>query len=78
MTVDMVKNYQVEDMYDVIVGRNFTLTELKRQYPGRPVIGIPVAKYDVVRAVCEMCIRDRYNRPPAHNLLRQCIERLLW
>lgn len=59
MTVDMVKNYQVEDMYDVIVGRNFTLTELKRQYPGRPVIGIPVAKYDVVRAVCEAKLRYR-------------------
>ena len=29
----MVRQYKMEREYDVLVGRNFTLEELKHQYP---------------------------------------------
>ena len=53
MTVDMVRQYKMEREYDVLVGRNFTLEELKRQYPTKPVINIPITGYDIVQALCE-------------------------
>ena len=51
MTVDMVRQYKMEREYDVLVGRNFTLEELKRQYPTKPVINIPITGYDIVQAL---------------------------
>ena len=53
MTVDMVRQYKMEREYDVLVGRNFTLEELKRQYPTKPVINIPITGYDIVQALYE-------------------------
>lgn len=53
MTVDMVRQYKMEQEYDVLVGRNFTLEELKRQYPEKPVINIPVTGYDIARSIHE-------------------------
>lgn len=53
MTVDMVRQYKMEREYDVLVGRNFTLEELKRQYPHKPVINIPITGYDIVQALYE-------------------------
>ena len=35
------------------MGRNFTLEELKHQYPTKPVINIPITGYDIVQALCE-------------------------
>ena len=53
MTVDMVRQYKMEREYDVLVGRNFTFEELKRQYPTKPVINIPITGYDIVQALYE-------------------------
>lgn len=53
MTVDRVREYKMEREYDVLVGRNFTLEELKRQYPTKPVINIPITGYDIVQALYE-------------------------
>lgn len=53
MTVDMVRQYTPEREYDVLVGRNFTMEELKRQYPAKPVVNIPITGYDIVQALYE-------------------------
>lgn len=53
MTVDMVRGYKMGQEYDVLVGRNFTLEELRRQYPAKPVINIPITGYDIARAIHE-------------------------
>lgn len=53
MTVDMVRQYVPEREYDVFVGRNFSMEELKRQYPDKPVVNIPITGYDIVHAIHE-------------------------
>ncbi|MDY5648525.1 MAG: sigma 54-interacting transcriptional regulator, partial [Lachnospiraceae bacterium] len=53
MTVDEVRTYHLEKEYDVMVGRNFTLKELRKLYPQQAIIDIPITAYDIVRAIHE-------------------------
>ncbi|MDR3258664.1 MAG: sigma 54-interacting transcriptional regulator [Fusobacteriaceae bacterium] len=53
MTVDMVRKYKMEKVYDVYVGRNFTFKELKKMYPNKAILEIPITGYDIVQAICE-------------------------
>lgn len=59
MTVDEVRKYQLNREYDVLVGRNFTLKELRKLYPQQAIIDIPITGYDIVRAIYES--RELYN-----------------
>lgn len=59
MTVDMVKKYKMDQDYDVLVGRNFTVQALKKLYPNKAILGIPITGYDIIRAIYEA--RETYH-----------------